>query len=695
MSEQVRDLSRRDRLGWRLMTTTLLLACAIGIVLNIAQILADSRSQSLEIDRVVERLMSMMREPATEAVYNIDDRLAKRVIDGVFRFEGIVGADLTVGSTEVLASRQREPIASPFRFVTAAMFGDVRDYRIPLTTEAGEEVGSLHLRLDTYQPGRAFLLRAAVVFGLGLLKAALLALVLLWVFNRFLTKPLVRMVYALTSFDPNSPQSIHLDVPPAHEKDELGLWVRSVNRLLAAIRENLSRRAEAETRASWLEHFDTLTGLANRTLLLANTTHAIASAMPELHLAVLIVDIREFRDVNAQFGADVGDEALREVAHRLNFVGTGGSTLLARLAEDAFAFLVTGADARRRAEELAKKLQVAFEAPLMLGTNRLALGVDIGIAVYPDDADNADQLIQNAERALAYAKKAQVGEGQFYQAEHDKELQQRKRLTRDLRSASRREQIRLHYHPLMDGSNGHVSAVEVLARWAHPELGNVPPVEFIPLAESSGQIVPLGEWILRRACRDAAGWARILPDPPRVAVNVSATQLRERGFELMVASALDESGLPPSQLELEITETALIENIDQAVDILKKLRISGVRISIDDFGTGLASLSYLKRLPIDQLKIDISFIRDVLHDPSDTQIVKAIINLGHSLDLEVVAEGVEHPAQRDFLVNNGCDLLQGYLFTMPLEAAAFAEYLKKHAAEGARAHVFSVSGRPR
>jgi len=677
------------------MSTTLLLACAIGIVLNIFQILADSRTQSIEIDRVVDRLMAMMREPATEAVYNIDDRLARRVIDGVFRFEGIVGADLTVGKDEVLAKEQRAPSSSPFRFVSDAMFGTVRDYRIELKTDSGEQVGTLHLQLDTYPPGKVFLLRAAVTMGLGLLKAAMLALVLLYVFNRFLTKPLIRMVYGLTAFDPNAPQSTNLDVPIAHEKDELGLLARSVNRLLGAIRDNMARRNEAETRASWLEHFDTLTGLANRTLLLANTTHAIAGAAPDLCMAIVIVDIREFRDVNAQFGADVGDQALKEVAHRLSFVEAGGSSLLARLAEDAFAFLVIGIDARERADALSKRLQTAFQAPLMIGSNRLSLGIDIGIAVYPQDADNADQLIQNAERALAYAKKTQVGEGQFYQAEHDKELQQRKRLTRDLRGATRKEQIRLLYHPLVEGRTGRVSAVEVLARWAHPELGNVPPVEFIPLAETSGQIVPLGEWILRRACREGAGWSRILPNPPRVAVNVSATQLRERGFETKVVSARDETGRPPAQLELESTETALIENIDQAIDILKKLRTSGVRISIDDFGTGLASLSYLKRLPIDQLKIDISFIRDVLHDPSDTQIVKAIINLGHSLDLEVVAEGVEQPSQRDFLVANGCDLLQGYLFSTPLDTAAFADYLKKHAAEGARPHAFSVSGRPR
>jgi diguanylate cyclase (GGDEF)-like protein len=693
MAEQVRDLSRRDRLGWRLMAITMALACAIGMVLNIGQLLADSRSQSTEIDRSVGRLLSMMREPATEAAYNIDDRLARRVLDGVFRFEGVVGAALVVGEDEVLAHSAREPIESPFRFVTAALFGDRRDYDIALKAENGETVGTLKLQLDTYPPGRAFLLRAALVLGLGMLNAALLAAVLLTVFNRFLTRPLVRMVYQLTSFDPNSPESTLVQVPPTHVKDELGLLARSVNRLLAAIRENLQRRTEAETRASWLEHFDTLTGLANRTLLLANTTHAINTAGPDLHLAILILDVREFRDVNAQFGTETGDQALCEVASRLNFVGAGSTSLAARLAEDAFAFLLTGEGVRLRAEALSRELHSAFETPLVVNSHKLLLSLDIGIAVYPDDAHSADLLIQNAERALAFAKKAQAGESQFYLADHDKELQLRKRLTRDLRGAFGQEQMRMHYQPLVDARHGRPQVAEALVRWVHPEFGNVPPVDFVPLAESSGQIVPLGEWILRRACRDAATWHKLSANPPRVAVNVSATQLRQKGFDQVVARALAETGLPPSYLELEITETALIENIDLAIEILKRLRGSGVRISIDDFGTGLASLSYLKRLPIDQLKIDISFIRDVLNDPSDTQIVKAIINLGHSLDLEVVAEGVEQASQRDFLVANGCDLLQGFLFMHAVDAATFAEYLKKH--EDDRPVVVPISGRLR
>jgi diguanylate cyclase (GGDEF)-like protein len=691
MSEHVRDLPRRDRLGWRLMGITLALACAIGMALNIGQILVDSRSQSAEIDGGVERLLAMMREPATEAAYNIDDRLAERVLDGVLRFEGITGAELVVGEKEFLAREYREPVASPFRFVTAAMFGDRRDYRIELLSEAGENVGSLRLQLDTYPPGRAFLMRAGVVLALGMLKAALLAGLLLAVFHYFLTRPLVRMVDTLSAFDPNAPESIHLDVSPRHQRDELGLWARSANRLLGAIRENLARRTEAETRASWLEHFDTLTGLANRTLLLANTTHAMAGGAQGGQLAILIVDIREFRDVNAQHGVEFGDEVLCEVARRLNVIGAGTTTLTARLAEDAFAFLLSGADVRARAEALVRSVQAGFAAPVGVGAQLLSLSLDIGAAVYPDDAQSADQLIQNAERALAYTKKHQLDEVQFYQAEHDKDLQLRKRLARDLRMAPQRDEIRLHFQPLVAGQGGHVAAVEVLVRWAHPELGHVAPIEFVALAEASGQIIGLGEWVLRRACHDAATWQRLSLSPPRVAVNVSATQLRERGFDQMVASALADARLPASQLELEITETALIENIDQAVGILQRLRATGVRISIDDFGTGLASLSYLKRLPIDQLKIDISFIRDIMHDPSDAQIVKAIINLGHSLDLEVVAEGVETQAQRDFLAGNGCDLMQGYLFAQPMDPVRFLDYLQRQAPS--RSVVVPISGR--
>jgi diguanylate cyclase (GGDEF)-like protein len=678
MPELVRDLPRKERLGWRLMGITLLLACTIGMVLNIGQILFDSRSQSEQIDNNVARLLSMIREPATEAVYNIDDRLARRVLDGVFRFEGVVGAELKVGEGEVLAREQRTPIASPFRFVTAALFGDRREYRIPLHAESGERVGSLVLQLDTYPPGRAFLTRAAVVLGLGMLNAALLAWVLLMVFHFFLTRPLVRMIHGLTSFDPNSPETFQMRVPPRHQRDELGVWARSVNRLVGAIRENLARRTEAETRASWLEHFDTLTGLANRTLLLANTTHAMAGAAADTQLAILIADIREFRDINSQFGVDFGDEVLRAAAIRLS--GTGVQTALsARLAEDAYAFLISGTDARDRSRIMAREVKAAFATPLRVGGQSITLAMDVGIAVFPDDAHSADQLVQNAERALAYAKKLQLNIGHFYEAEQDNELQLRKRLARDMRVATQRQQIHLHYQPLVDAHNGAVAAVEVLARWQHPELGNVTPAEFVPLAESSGQILALGEWVLRRACAEAATWMNLTPDPPRVAVNVSATQLRERGFDQIVASALADARLPATLLELEITETALIENIDQAVGTLKRLRATGVRISIDDFGTGLASLSYLKRLPVDQLKIDISFIRDVLHDPSDTQIVKAIINLGHSLELEVVAEGVEEPAQRDLLAANGCDLMQGYLFLRPVDGPAFAEHLRRSA----------------
>ena len=677
MPEKVSELPRRDRLSWRLMAITLLLAFAIGVLLSVAQILVDSRSQSAEIDRSVEGLLAMMREPATEAAYNIDDRLAQRVLDGVLRFDGVIGAQLSLGEDEPLAQESRPPVTSSLRFVTAALFGDRRDYAIALRTASGERVGELRLQLDTFPPGQAFLARAGVVIATDVLRTLLLAVALLAVFHFLLTRPLVRMVHALASFDPDAPESIRLEAPARHEHDELGLWARSVNRLLGAIRDNLARRAEAETRATWLEHFDNLTGLANRKLLLANTAHAIATAGPDVQQAIVIVDIHDFREINEQFGVEYGDDVLRELALRLKALAGGHTALTVRLAEDAFAFLLSGPGVRTQAAALATALQVAFESPLRVGAHALSLRLDMGIAIFPDDAQNAELLVQNAERALAYTKSHPAADSLFYQAEHDNELQSRKRLTRDLRVALQRGEISVNYQPLMGAGGSKLIALEALVRWTHADLGRISPAEFVPVAESSGQIHAIGEWVLRRACLQAATWQRLCSSPLRIAVNVSAAQLRERGFEGVVASALADAKLPAQLLELEITETALIENLEQAIGTLQRLRAAGVRISIDDFGTGHASLSYLKRLPIDQLKIDISFIRDVLRDPSDAQIVKAIVNLGHSLELEVVAEGVEEEAQREFLSAQGCDLMQGYLFHRPMDVAECATYLQR------------------
>lgn len=685
MPERVLDLPRRDRLSWRLMVIALILACAVGVVLSLGQILFDSRSQSAQIDRSVRHLLAMMREPASEAAYNIDDRLAQRVLDGLSRFDGVVSAKLTVGDDEMLAENSSAPLDGSFRFVTTALFGDRRDYRMDLVGLSGEPVGTLMLQLDTYPPGRAFLERAAMVVVTGLVRAGLLALMLLAVFHLFLTRPLARMAHTLASFDPNAPESLHLDAPLRHERDELGQWAQAVNRLLAAIRENRSHRAEAETRANYLEHFDSLTGIANRSMLLLRATHVIAAPAAGTQLALLIADVREFRDLNAQFGNAFGDDVLRELAQRLQAIGADDSALTARLADDRFALLLVAPQARERAAALADRLLVAHATPFTLGSNEIALQLKIGIAVFPDDAQSAEQLVQNAERALAIAKKQPLESCQFYQAEQDKELQARKRLARDLRVALQQDEITIHYQPIVAADGGQIVAVEALARWQHPVLGDVPPAQFIPLAESGGQILALGEWVLHEACRQAAHWQRLREKPLRIAVNVSPLQLRERGFEFVVEAALSAARLPPSLLEIEITETAIIENIEQAIGTLERLRSSGVRISVDDFGTGHASLTYLKRLPIDQLKIDLSFIRDLMHDPDDAQIVKAIINLGHSLDLEVVAEGVEDMAQLDFLEANRCDLVQGFLLKRPLPAAAFTEYLQRMSAIAAAA----------
>lgn len=683
-SSKAGELPRRDRLSWHLVGMALLLLCAIGVLLSLAQILLDSRTHSAEMDRDTEKLLALVREPASEAVYNIDDRLARRVLDGVFGFDGITRAELLVGSRDVLATQQRAISTGSFRFVTNMLFGERRDYLIDLLDPSGKRIGSLSVVRDTYPPGRTFLQRAGLVILTDILRAGLLVLVLLLVFHWYLTRPLGRMAHELAAFDPSSPESVHLPTPPGHERDELGLWVRLVNGLLGAIRDNLARRAEAESRAVYLEHFDVLSGLANRRLFLAHAGNALVTA-GEGQVAVLIADVRDFRDINGQYGVGFGDELLRDLSQRISALG-GPGTMAGRIAGNSFALLLSSPRAREHAQSLADAILLAFAAPIALSGRNVPIVLNIGIAVFPDDAQSAEQLVQNAERALAFAK--HHGPWQFYQAQQDNALQSQKRLVRELHGALARGEISLRYQPLVAVRTGKTVAVEALIRWRHPELGEVSPADFIPLAENSGHIQALGEWVLRRACLQVAAWQKFAP--LRLAVNVSAAQLldgpsragsplRERSFELLVAEALHEAKLAPELLELEITETAIIENMEQAIGTLTRLRASGVRISIDDFGTGHASLSNLKRLPIDQLKIDSSFVRDLLTDPGDSKIVKAIINLGRNLDLEIVAEGVEDLAQRDFLTANHCDLMQGYLFMRPLDEPSFAAWFKRQA----------------
>ena len=410
---------------------------------------------------------------------------------------------------------------------------------------------------------------------------------------------------------------------------------------------------------------DALTGLPNRRRILETLDEAIGGARRHRRtLAVLVLDIDEFRKINSGYGWAGGDDVLRECSARLAALLAAGDTL-ARQGGNEFIVVQkdSGSDA---AGALAERMLARMREPFALKSQRVFLSASIGIALLPDAACDANELLQMAQVAMSGARSGNHPQYRFHTSGMDAAIRERVDFEALLRHAVERGQFVLQYQPRVRMDDGALVGVEALVRWRHPELGLVPPGRFIPLAEETGMIEELDMWVLGEACRRAAGWRARGLAPLRVSVNLSARQFQQAGLARRVRAALDAAGLPPSSLELEITESTVMRDTGEAVSVLRSLKALGVALSIDDFGTGYSSLSYLKRFPIDVLKIDRSFVKDVIADPNDAAITCAIIALAHGLNLEAVAEGVETRAQMAFLKAHGCDEVQGFYFSPPV-----------------------------
>ncbi len=423
-----------------------------------------------------------------------------------------------------------------------------------------------------------------------------------------------------------------------------------------------------------LAHHDPLTGLPNRLLFRDRLKIAIRQARRSRYaLAVLFLDIDRFKDINDSLGHAMGDQLLLEMAGRIRSNVREEDTV-ARLGGDEFVILINRIDSADEAEQVAQKIMTALEAPIRLEASELSLQVSMGISLYPEDGEDGDELIGHADIAMYHAKEQGLSEYHFYNETMSARAKARLEMETALRRALIREEFELHYHPQVTLSSGRLCGVEALVRWQRPGSGLIPPNHFIPLAEETGLIEPLGTWVLNSACRQAADWCNQGIEFGRMAVNVSGVQIRRGNLVERVAEALQQSGLDPARLELEITESVIMEQTEQTLGQLQELKSLGIQLSVDDFGTGYSSLSYLQHLPVDKLKIDRAFVRNLPAADKDVAIARAVIALGQGLNLQIIAEGVETEAQRDFLLQQGCDEGQGWLFGRPVPAAQFKDH---------------------
>ncbi|MER2605091.1 MAG: EAL domain-containing protein [Siculibacillus sp.] len=436
---------------------------------------------------------------------------------------------------------------------------------------------------------------------------------------------------------------------------------------------DVTERREAEARVAWLAATDPVTGLANRAKFSTELERAMAAEETFGRLTLYCVDLDRFKAVNDTMGHPVGDVLLAEVGRRL-IECSGAEFLVARIGGDEFALLHPGCDRPDRAADIAMRILATFDTPFTLDGADFSIGASIGIAIGPDDGATPAELMKSADLALYRAKEEGRDTFRFFEAGMDARARRRRQLEQGLRAALDTDQLRLVYQPIVDVGDYRVSGFETLVRWRSPEFGNVSPGEFIPIAEDCKLIVPMGEWILRSAIAEAARWPRHL----KVSINLSPIQLRHRRLLAVIVDALDASGMPPTRLQVEITETTLLEAAEETLRTLQDLRALGVRVALDDFGTGYSSLNYLRKFPLDKIKIDKSFVDDIDGNTQSRAIVKAIMDLTGALGMTTVAEGVETLSQMSELRALGCHEIQGYAISAAIEAEAVADFLGRN-----------------
>jgi diguanylate cyclase (GGDEF)-like protein len=485
--------------------------------------------------------------------------------------------------------------------------------------------------------------------------------------RKFLVKPIRQLSTAAKEMG-RGQVLVPIDIDSRDEIGDLARTFREMGKNLNYFHEQIH----------YVANHDSLTGLPNRLMFKEYLHRAAAEARrDEQGMSILFLDLDNFKRVNDTLGHQIGDKLLEELADRLSHqlretdlvtrvAQKDATRLVARLAGDEFIILLPMTSGPGEAQKVARRIIDSFKEPFAIYKQEIYISTSIGIALYPTDGTTADELLKNADIAMYHAKKLGRNNYQYYSSELNRALLEKLEIEGRLRRAVESNELELYYQPQMELATGRICGVESLLRWNDPELGQVPPDKFIPIAEEFGLIVPISEWIIHEACRQARQWRERYPEPITVSINISAIHFNGYNLESVIAEALQVAGLDPQYLDIELTETSILDDPDQAIKTLNGFKKMGLHVSLDDFGTGYSSLSYLMKLPLDKLKIDQSFIRCMGQNASGTAIVSAIIAMAHSLGLSVVAEGVEEESHVDLLREMRCDILQGYYIAKPM-----------------------------
>ncbi len=675
----------KSRLSWRITISVFLTILAVQTaILNftIKEFEHEHLMQLREVGRsaivplINKNIRDLLTSPLSDE--NAERLLTTTAVNGLTVYSSQLNLIKTYGEPLALIVLDKESLSQTYRSY------DGSSYELVFRANDLGRPFIIVARLDSSHIQEELVGYVKQTILVMLLMSAFVTSVLMMALGHWLLEPILFLRENLMSASEN-PEDPHIKDSPYDTTDEIGGTIKLAHQLINQNAENIARiRSTAEDKIHKLAYYDTLTGLPNRTLFLqtlSENTRKDSDKEKTDRFCVITIDLDHFKDINDSMGHKVGDAILRGVGKRLRSA-MPEQALVSRTGEDEFA--ITMKLGNQSSREIAERIiEVIRTEPFKVFNESFQVRASIGVSSYPDDGVEPDQVLKNADIALNRAKEEGRDTIKEYSEDFDKAVQVRFQMLRDLRDALEKNELTLNYQPQLDLKTGKIIGAEALLRWWKPDQSKeggcfISPAEFIPIAEQSGLVVPIGEWVMREACKTAKEWHDKYKMDIRIAINVSGVQFTQSDLVSFTSKVLQETGINPHLVELEVTESVFMDDINHTIDVLKELHALGVELAIDDFGTGYSSLSYLRSFPIDRLKIDQTFIRNALNDPDDAAITRTIIALGQALNLNVIAEGVETLEQQQFLIEEGCDEVQGFRYSRPVPNEDFLEFFKRY-----------------